>query len=241
LSARLTFAEAASQLNLTVSTGEISSDIALLPGVGSAIDAQDWIFVDGAGTGDVSDLFENESVFYLVEVVSRSPEGYQTLEDVAGDIERQLRGEQKLAILTERARGWAGELRSGSITLSDLAERVGVEVEETERFTRTSFVDGLGQQTPAIGAAFGVAEGGIAGPAVALDQVVLLNVVRRYEADRAAWEAQKESQRLTVSASIQEARLSRFLDGLRENTRIIDGRAEYFEAAEAQQSQLQGM
>jgi hypothetical protein len=61
----------------------------------------------------------------------------------------------------------------------------------------------------------------------------------RYEADRAAWEAQKESQRTTVTTQIQEARLARFLDGLRESTRIVDGRAAYFEAAEAQQTRLE--
>jgi hypothetical protein len=224
-----------------VSTGEVTSDFALLPAIGSAVDAQDWIFLDGAGAGDVSMLFENESVFYLVELVGVTPAGYQTLEDVSADIEGRLRAERKLAILMERAQGWAGELRSGQITLEDLAERAGVPVAETGRFTRTGFVEGLGQQTPALGAAFGVPEGAIAGPAVALDQVVLLHVERRHDADRAAWEAQKESQRSTVVAEIQEGRLSRFLEGLRESTRIVDGRSDYFRAAEAQQSRLQGL
>jgi hypothetical protein len=66
-------------------------------------------------------------------------------------------------------------------------------------------------------------------------------VERRHDADRAAWEAQKESQRSTVVAEIQEGRLSRFLEGLRESTRIVDGRSDYFRAAEAQQSRLQGL
>jgi parvulin-like peptidyl-prolyl isomerase len=218
LSSRMTFDEAAGQLGLTISTGEVTTDFALLPGVGSAIDAQDWIFVDGAGAGEVSPLFENESVFYLVELVGESPEGFQSLDDVAADIESQLRMERKLALLTERARGWATELKSGDITLDDLAERVGMSVEQTGRFVRSDFVEGLGQQSPAAGAAFGVPMGGIAGPAVALGQVVLLHVEGRYEADRAAWEAQKESQRTTVTTQIQEARLARFLDGLREST-----------------------
>lgn len=241
LAERVGFEEAAGQLGIPISTGEVTADYALLPGVGSAVDAQDWIFVDGAGPGEASILFENESVFYMTELVSRTPEGYQTLEEVSGDIESQLRAERKLALLMERAEEWAAELRSGGTTLNDLAERIGVSVLETGRMTRTTFVDGLGQQSRAAGAAFGVEEGGIAGPEVALDQVILLHVEAKYEADRAAWEAQKEAQRSSVVSQIQETRLERYLDGLRESTRIVDGRAAYFEAAEAQADRLNNL
>lgn len=238
LSIGRTLAETASQLGLTVSTGEVTEEIALLPGIGSALDAQDWIFIDRDGSEEVSPLFENESVFYLVEINELSPEGVRALEEVSSEIEGILRTERKTEALMERARGWAQELKSGLVTLEDLAERIGVPVSQTGRFTRMDFVTGLGQQSRAIGAAFGTAEGGTAGPIVALDQVILLRVERKYEADRAAWEAQKDTQRGTVASELNEDRLAQWLEGLRESTRIVDAREEYFRAAEAQQEIL---
>jgi hypothetical protein len=123
------------------------------------------------------------------------------------------------------------------VTIEALADRIGVAPQTQGPFTRTDFVPGLGLSSPAIGAAFGVPPGEVAGPARAFDAVVVLRVDSRIPADSLAWEAQKFQQRSDLTAEVQQVRLDQWLDGLRETTRIVDNRAEYFRLAEEQAEQ----
>jgi len=224
--------EAARQLGLEVHQGEITEDYAVLPGVGVASEGRDWIFEDREGPGAVSPVFETSDAFYMLEIEREWRRGYLPLEDVAGEIEETIRTRRKVERTMERAREWAGELRSGNLTLEELSERVGRAVQRTDPFSRTDFVPGLGSRNAAVGAAFGTPEGGIGGPARVQNRVILLRVESRTEADREAWEAQKEEQRAAKVSEIRQARLERWLDGLKETVRVVDRRAEYFRAAE---------
>jgi peptidyl-prolyl cis-trans isomerase D len=234
----MTVDEAASQLGLSARTGEITEDYAILAGVGQADEAQEWIFEEREGPGAVSPVFENREAFYMVEILGQTRAGYLPLEDVAADIEARLRVEKKVERTMADARELMEELRSGT-ELESLADRLGRQVQTTDHFTRMDFVPGLGTRNAAIGAAFSRSPGEFAGPVRIGDQIVLLRVDDRVEADREAWEEQKGFQRMQRTAEIRQDRLDRWLDGLREVTRIRDNRAEYFRMAEEQADQPQ--
>ncbi len=229
--------DAAQAFGLPVMEGEISEDFATLPGVGVAGEAQDWVFVESDDAGAVSPVFENESAFYIVELIDDAPAGTLTLDQVSDEIRVNLRTQKKIDRTMEEARQWQQEIRGGSETLETTANRLGLEVQTAGPFTRREFVPGLGQATPAIGAAFGTAPGEIGGPVTALGRVILLRVDQKVEADRDAWEAQRAAQRTQVTSEIQQVRLDQWIEGLRATTTIIDSRAEYFEAAEQQAEQ----
>jgi len=237
LSEGQTLASVASTFGLTVLDGEISDETAVLSGVGLAGEAQDWIFEEAEGEGAVSPVFETGAAFYAVEIVSLLPAGVLGFDEARAEIESDLRVERKTAQTMEEAAGWADELRSGGVTIEALADRIGVAPQTQGPFTRADFVPGLGISSPAIGAAFGVSPGEIAGPARAFDAVVVLRVDSLVPADSAAWEAQKSQQRTAATSEIQQARLDQWLDGLRETTRIVDNRIEYFRLAEEQAEQ----
>jgi peptidyl-prolyl cis-trans isomerase D len=227
-----TLADAAEAMGLEVMEGEITDDFAILPGVGPAEEGQDWIFVDREGPGAVSPVFENRQVFYMLEILREAPAGYLSLEEVRGEIEAYLRAQRKLDRAQEEARRMREELDRGAVTLEGLGERLGMEVRRAGPFTRTENVPGLGVQNAAIGAAFGTAEGEIAGPVRSAGQIVLLRVEGKEAADRDSFEEQKELQRAQVTAQRRQERLERWIDGLRETIRIVDRRAEYFRAVE---------
>ena len=229
--------EAAAAFGLTVLEGEIEEEFAVLPGVGNASEAVDWVFVEDDDAGVVSPVFETETAFYLAELLDESPAGTLTLEQVTAEIRENLRREEKIQLTLDEAHTWREELVSGSATLDSLAERVGLEVQTAGPFTREEFVPGLGQSSPAVGAVFGTPVGEVAGPVAALGRVLLLRIEDRTEADEAEWEEQKEAQRAQVTAVIQQARLDEWLEGLRASTRIVDNRDAYFEAAEQQAEQ----
>jgi len=235
LAASRTFDDVAAQFGLEIHTGEITEDVAILSGVGPALDGQDWIFEDVEGAGAVSPLFESDDAFYMLEIVGEAPAGYLTLDEVASEIEATIRSRAKREMVMEDAMGWAAEVRSGSITLEALAERLDMNTTVEGPFTRLDFVPSLGQRTAAIGAAFGTPAGGVAGPVLADGPVVILRVDERTEPSREEWEAQRDIQRVQVTSQLQQERLGQWLEGLRETTRIVDNRAEFFRAAEEAQ------
>jgi len=230
----MTLDEAASRMGLSVQEGEITEDFAILPGVGNADEAQIWIFEEGEGApGEVSPVFETREAFYMLEVTGQSRAGFLSVDDVAGEIEARIRLERKVERTMEEARGLRDEIR-GSASLEAVAERIGVEVNTSEPFTRLDFVPGLGNRNAAVGAAFSRQPGEIAGPVRVGSQVFLIRVEDRIEADRETWEIQKPFQRAQRTAQIRQERLDRWIDGLREVTRIRDNRAEYFRMVEQQ-------
>ncbi len=232
LGRNLTLDEAARELGLPVRSGQITEDYAILAGVGVAEEAQTWIFEEReGGVGVVSPVFETPQAFYMLEVTAQAPARHLSLDEVSDRIEARLRQEKKLARTMEIATGYAEEVRGG-LSLEALAEREGLNVNSAGPFTRMDHVPGLGTRNAAVGSAFSVPEGSVAPPARADGRVVILRVDRFEEADRAAWEAQKEIQRMQLTAEIRQARLERWLDGLRETTRIRDQRAEFFRQAE---------
>jgi peptidyl-prolyl cis-trans isomerase D len=227
-----TLQEAAAALGLEVLEGEVTEDFAILPGVGPADEGQDWIFVDQEGVGAVSPVFENREAFYMMEILRESAAGYLSLEDVRGEIESLLRTRTKLSRVMDEARAFRDEVARGEATLESLAERLGTEARTVGPFTRMETVPGLGARNAAVGAAFGAAEGEVAGPVRSGNQVILLRVEERIQPDRQAWEDQKELQRAQVTEQLRQERLELWIEGLREITRIVDGRAAYFRAAE---------
>jgi len=222
--------EAARRLELEVRDGEITEVFAFLPEIGSAGEAQDWIYEEDQQAGAVSPVFETRQGFYMVEIVDRQPARTLPLAEVRDVLEAELRLEKKRSLVLNQARDLTGQLRAGALTLEDLADRFGVEVEAPDSFTRLGFVPGMGSTNAAIGAAFGTAAGQVAEPVAVDRQVFILEVLEREEASRETFELLKPSFRAQLTAQLRQQRLELWLEGLRETTRITDRRAEYFAA-----------
>jgi peptidyl-prolyl cis-trans isomerase D len=229
--------EAAQTLGLPVFEGQLTENFAFLPEIGLVSEAQDWVFEELEPVGSVSPVFETSEAFYMVELVSRAPAGVLPLEEVRSDIEGFLRVRKKSEVALERANRFAAELRSGAIDLETLAEREGLSIETPEPFTRATFVPGLGSANAAIGAAFGRAPGGIAAPVRLGGRIVLMEVLERQEADRAEFEEIKPFFRAQLTQEIRQQRLELWIEGLRETTRIVDRRAEFFRSLERLEEQ----
>jgi len=230
LGEELGLAEAARRLGLEVRDGEITEVFAFLPEIGNAGEAQDWIYEEDQPAGAVSPVFETRQGFFMVEIVNRQPARTLPLEEVRDVLEAEIRLEKKRIAVLERAGGLARDLRSGALSLEAVAEQFGVEVETPDAFTRLGFVPGMGSTNAAIGAAFGTAVGQIAEPVAVDRQVFLIEVVSREEASRETFELLKPSFRAQLTGQLRQQRLELWLEGLRETTRVVDRRAEYFEA-----------
>lgn len=232
LGRNMSLADAAASFELEVLEGEITTEFASLLPVGNVDEGQDWIFEDEEGPGAVSPVFETAQGFYMLEILSQDPPRTLTVEEVRPEVEAFLRARKKTDMALERADGLAEDVRRGTVTLDALAQREGAEFQTPEAFARIASVPGMGSANAAIGAAFGTPLGEIGGPVAVGSRIFLIRVLSKEEADRETFELLKEVLRAQLTSQLRQQRLELWLDGLRETTRIVDGRAEYFRAAE---------
>jgi peptidyl-prolyl cis-trans isomerase D len=221
----LSLDEAAGHLGLATTPLVVTPDFAFAAGAGSITEGADWA-LEEAQTGEVSPVFETSQAFYALELVESEAARTLTLEEALPSIEQTLRFRKKMERVMEEGGAWAERVRSEGMTLDELAAEHGLEVREAGPFGRSDFVPGLGRQNAAIGAAFGLTEGEVSDLVVTDTDAFILELVSRTPADSAAWEAQKEDQRLQLQGAFRQQRLAEWLEGLRENADISDQRAQ---------------
>lgn len=182
-----------------------------------------WAFT-GVRPGETSDLFDSPEAYYLARIDSVVPGGQQTLAEVKEDIRRRLARDKRL----DKLRPMAEQLLAAAKTsgLEAAAAQRNLTVEKSVPFTRVVAVPGLGQFSPAIGAAFAVPAGQLGGPFKGLDAMIVLRVDSRVESNRQTFEAEKSIQRAQYTQSLRQQKVEEFLTNLRESVKVDDRRTE---------------
>ena len=183
-----------------------------------------WAF-RGSRVGDISDIVDAPDAFYLARIDSLKEGGKVDLEDVRADIRRILLNRKKVDYLEPRTRRITDAVVAGK-TLEQAAQENGVTVEKTGMFTRVSLVPGLGRLNEAVGAPFGLPVGATSVPVKTEDGVFVIRVDARVNADRVAWEAQKDQQRQQLLLRLRRQRIQDFVTALRKEADVDDRRRE---------------
>lgn len=218
---------AADTMGLQIRQGvELTKGTQFVPGAGALGVAVDWAFDPGTATGEVSQFFENDLGYHMVQLESRSPAGTAPLEAVRSRIRQQLVATKKRDLLRQRLDSLAAGARERDEGLGALAGSQGWQVQESPSFTRTDFVPGLGRGTEAIGAAFGLPEGRLSGAMDAGANVALVEVVGRTEPDRATFQRAESRLRQQVVSQSQQGYLQQWLQALRDDADVQDLRQE---------------
>jgi len=97
---------------------------------------------------------------------------------------------------------------------------------KSAKFTRLAGGEGLGRLSEAVGAAFDLPVATVSKPIKTHDGIFIERVDMRVVADSAAWEKQKEGQRMQLTNQIRQQRIRQFLTNLRESAKIVDNRKE---------------
>lgn len=220
--ARLTGAEL--REDVTISTSD-----PFVPGVGSAIEALEWAQAEAAEAaapaGTISPLFETPEAFYVVRLAGYTPAGQIPLAEATPQIRRQLTVQKKRERAREIGQQIVAEVRAGKSLEAAASER-GLQVQTAGPFTRLGFNPVFGQANAAIGAAFGTPIGQVSNVVETTAGLFLVRPTERTEAERAAWEAQKEQQRMIETMRAQQELVERWLQNLRARADIVDRRAE---------------
>ena len=223
--------QAAKQLGLQIKSGPVletealSIDGKFIPSVGP------WAF-QGARVGETSELFDSDDGYYLGRLDSLTKGGVPSLDQAKAEIRATLAIQKKLDKLMPRAQQFAAT--AARTSLEDAARGAGLQVRQSEPFTRVGGAEGIGRLNQAIGAAFSLPIGAVSAPIRVYDGIFVERVDQRVLKDKSEWEKQKDAQRATILQQLRQQRVRDFLTNLRENAKIEDKRKE----VEASQRQL---
>jgi len=218
---------AADTMGLQVRRGvELNSGAQFVPGAGALGVAVDWAFDPGTTVGEVSQFFENDLGYHMLQLESRSPAGTAPLETVRSRIRQELVARKKHDVLRRRLDSLAAGARQSHGGLQALAASQGWQVQASPSFTRTDFVPGLGRGSEAIGAAFGLPEGRLSGGMDADGNVALVEVIGRTKPDRASFQRAESRLRQQVVSQSRQGYLQQWLQALHDDADIQDLREE---------------
>jgi parvulin-like peptidyl-prolyl isomerase len=235
----MTLEEAAAVLELPTNQQVMTELFPFLSGAGQISDGLDWAFREAAPM-DVSPVFEDQQSFYMMELVSSTPEGYQPLENARPTIEEILRLQKKVDVAREEAAEKLETARSAG-TLEVLDGEDGLTVREAGPLSRAEFFPDMGYQNEAVGTAFGLELNEISDPVSTISNVFLIQLLEKTEADSLAWEEQKEAQRAQSVFEVQQQRLDQWIVAMREAADIVDQREDVFQGQRGQTASTGGI
>ena len=227
----MSLAEIGRRAGLPVRSAELSPPLAFIPGVGTAEEGVYWALQQGQ-RGEVSPVFEAQGIYYMFELVSRTDEGTLSISEATPTIRTILVKQQQL----EKARALLEDAEAAArkgTPLEQIAAQYHSTVMDAGPFTRSDFVPGLGRFSPAIGAAFGLAPMRVSGLVEADGNLVLVQLVKRVDADRTKWQQQLAQQRTRVVQALADEKWQQYLTALRETAKIVDNRRKLEQQAAA--------
>ena len=182
-----------------------------------------WAF-GGARQGEVSELFDDETGYWMARLDSITHGGEPRLERVRDEIRATLAVGKALDRVMPAAQELARNAAASGLEVA--ARAAGLTVVKTPAFTRLGAVPGLPQFSKVVGGAFGLAAGAVSAPIRDEDGVYVIRVDRRVNANRADFDRQKDVLRRQRLQQLRQQRLQLFLDDLRKSADVEDHRRE---------------
>lgn len=184
-------------------------------------------FAFNAKPGAVSQVFENDEVFYVVHLLEILPAGPQPLDEVRAQVvtqaNRQRKADQARALLNPAV----GEIQMGK-SFEEAADAHGLTYALTDTFTYSGNVIGVGFNTD-FNAKARESEVGAVVPEVETTRgVFALRVLWKSEFDEEGYAANRESLRNQLLSQRQQEAMQAWLDERTARADIEDNRAQLF-------------
>ena len=194
----------------------------VIPGIGPARELAEFAFAND--TGAVSGALERGGAFYVLRVDDRYPAGYVALEQVEQSLRNDLIHEKKQAAVREMVPRIQATVQGGG--LDGAARQFGLEVGASNSFTRMNNITGIGSGTAVAGAAFGLAQGQLAGPIEATRGLYFIRLLEKQPYDSEAFARERESLLSQLRVGKMREVFETWFDDLRERARVEDNRAQ---------------
>jgi parvulin-like peptidyl-prolyl isomerase len=214
-------AAAAASMGIAAQTTEWFGEQMMVPALMSLPQAQQFAILAAKGT--VSQIYDLDSDWAILQVKDKMPAGLRPFDNVRAQVRSAMEVDERLKGPMAAAQRAAAEIKAGK-PFDVAAKAAGATVETPPAFPRQNPPGSLASNPRAIGLAFGLPVGQIGGPVEGPFDVVLLRKDGLDEAPIAKYDSLKA----TVSQNLLSLRQNRtfqaWLDGLRDNARVDDKR-----------------
>jgi len=186
----------------------------LIPGIGRSAEFVAAVF--GLAPGRLSEPVRVPRGFALALVEEVLEPRDPTLEEVEAEVRRAVVQERRQQLAMERLGNAAADVAEGKATFDEVAERLGLEIQESGEFGRGGAIPGLGQQSAIADAAMALEEGEIGGPYGTAQGAVLFQVT-----SRTAWDPEEfAAARAATREQLERDRVGRLLNALIEQRKL---------------------
>ncbi len=192
-------------------------------------DPQAGLFAFNGEIDAISEVWENNSAIYVVQVAEKRPKGPATFEESRERVELDLQAERAGKIALDSATVIYNELRAGGDPAA-VAKRHGQEYKTPEPFARTGYVDGIRRDPLAIGAAFGLTTPGELSKPIAHEQgVVIFKLISKESPDMLEYTQKQDSVRNAILNNKRQDLYTRWMESQVANADIKNYVQEAFE------------
>jgi peptidyl-prolyl cis-trans isomerase D len=212
---------AAKQLGLTMIHIDVYEGQPATLGGRSVPSVSAWAF-GGAHPPEISELYDDESGYWIARLDSLIPGGEPSFERAEKDVRARLSREKALDKLMPSAQQFAQSAAANGFEAT--AKSAGLTVTKTPTFTRVAYVPGWGQFSKTQGAAFGLVVGAVSSPIREDDGVFVMRLDRKVNANRADFDQARTTLHGQRLQQLKQQRVQLFLDDLRKSAKIKDHR-----------------
>lgn len=198
-------------------------------------DVSVWAFE--TPVGETSPVIEGEPAYYIFQLDSVSDAGVPPLSQIRPRVTAAVRLERQKTLARHRADSLATALR-GTPNLVAAAASHGLKVDQLGPFTRLRPPAYLSREPAIIGTAFGLRVGERSGVIDGESGAFIVESMSRKLADSSAWLAQRDQQRTQLRQAVQQARIQQYMEGVRQQAKIVDRRKDIFKTQPAAETSL---
>jgi peptidyl-prolyl cis-trans isomerase D len=187
--------------------------------LGSDAVADSFAFNNPPGT--ISDVFENNSTYYVLQAGDRLPAGQASFEEVRGRISQDFRLKKVAAICHDTAAAVYNAVRGGG-DMKAVATRFGLQYTETDMVSRNDYLPTIGRDPNAIGSAFSMTTvGQTTGPVDHSQGTAVFRLLDRQAADMSQYSEKRDSLFNAVRSAKQQELYARWVRNLIQESKIV--------------------
>ncbi len=220
------FTTAAGRLGLVVQTTGPVTRGGFIPGIGFEPNVTRFGFA--STIGDISEVMEHTSAYYVVQVRDKLEEGIAPLVDVRSGIRDILLTEKRMSALGETARELADRLRQEPARFSEIVTAAGLTTTETGSVTRNDYITGVSRDPQFIAALFTTPIGSVTEAIRGERSWYILHILERTEVSTANLASLIADEQKRLLQDRRQSAFSTWLQGLRAQAKIVDTRSDIF-------------
>ncbi|UCD58373.1 MAG: SurA N-terminal domain-containing protein [Candidatus Hydrogenedentota bacterium] len=208
---------AASEMELGLkTTPEFAETSPVIPTAGYAPEISE--ILPALGEGEISNVIETRTAFYVVHVTKRTPERIPELQEVEDRVRSAFKMDRALTLARTKAEEILKEVNDNGLPLADIAH--APTVQEAEPFTRRGrppelpFLQGL------VSSVFELPEGNAAGPLMSKDAAYVVQLKEKIPADPSGYDEQRESIKDRLVTERREQAFQDYYENLRKRVGV---------------------